>query len=96
IIDFAHHDQEFLRQEHAHRRLGFDHDEMQAWFEAAGLMFEQPAALKGDPLTVVLWTATRASVPAFKMPADDGRRISPPSLASRLPKTRTEDESQIA
>ncbi len=65
IIDFARHDQEHLRRDHAHRRLGFDHDEMRLWFEAAGLAFNEPQSLKGDPLTVVLWTATRVVKPSL-------------------------------
>ena len=37
IADFAPHDLEFLREEHAHRRLGFSDREVQSWFKAAGL-----------------------------------------------------------
>ena len=59
IVDFAPHALEFLRHEHAHRRLGFADGEIAEWFAAAGL---DPAAahpLPGDPLTVVIWTAHR-------------------------------------
>src|SRR5260221_285903 len=41
IVDFAPHDLEFLRTEHAHRRLGFADAEVLAWCRAAGL---EPAA----------------------------------------------------
>lgn len=37
IVDFAPHDLEFLREEHAHRRLGFSDAEMSAWCAAAGV-----------------------------------------------------------
>ena len=37
IADFAPHSLEFLRSEHAHRRLGFSDREVQGWFKAAGL-----------------------------------------------------------
>ncbi len=59
VIDFAPHAQEFLRREHAHRRLGFADGELNEWFTNAGLISEQPIVLDGDPLTVVLWPARR-------------------------------------
>ena len=37
IVDFAPHDLEFLRERHAHRRLGFAPTAMRQWIEAAGL-----------------------------------------------------------
>ena len=37
IVDFAPHELEFLRQEHAHRRLGFADAEIAAWCAAAGI-----------------------------------------------------------
>jgi len=37
VIDFAPHDLEFLREEHAHRRLGFAPEAVTAWLGAAGL-----------------------------------------------------------
>jgi ubiquinone/menaquinone biosynthesis C-methylase UbiE len=60
VIDFARHELEFLRREHAHRRLGFTDTEMHGWFSAAGLVPESPVRLAGNPLTVVIWTARRA------------------------------------
>ncbi len=60
IVDFAPHELEFLREEHAHRRLGFARDPMRQWIEAPGLVVEKaidlPAA-SGDKLTVTLWLA---------------------------------------
>ena len=60
VVDFARHELEFLRREHAHRRLGFTDAEMRGWFTLAGLVPEPPVRLAGDPLTVVIWTARRA------------------------------------
>jgi len=37
VIDFAPHDLEFLRDEHAHRRLGFAPETVTQWLGAAGL-----------------------------------------------------------
>jgi ArsR family transcriptional regulator len=59
IVDFAPHALEFLRDEHAHRRLGFADDDIAAWCRAGGLEPGQPRRLAGDPLTVVIWTAWR-------------------------------------
>jgi ubiquinone/menaquinone biosynthesis C-methylase UbiE/DNA-binding transcriptional ArsR family regulator len=59
IVDFAPHDLEFLRTEHAHRRLGFADAEMIGWCRAAGLEPETVRHLPGHPLTVSLWPADR-------------------------------------
>ena len=59
VIDFAPHNEESLRQDHAHRRLGFAPEEMDNWFRLAGLNAAQPMTLEGDPLSVVLWTGTK-------------------------------------
>ncbi len=64
IVDFAPHALEFLRDEHAHRRLGFADDDIAAWCGAAGLELGQAHRLAGDPLTVVIWTARRQPAPA--------------------------------
>ena len=57
VVDFAPHELEHLRAEHAHRRLGFSDAEIAAWFKAAGLAPERTLALPGDPLTVKIWLA---------------------------------------
>ena len=57
LVDFAPHDQEFLREEHAHRRLGFAESEVAAWCRTVGLVPARAARLAGAPLTVVVWTA---------------------------------------
>ena len=59
LVDFAPHALEFLREEHAHRRLGFSDAEVAEWCRAAGLDPAVPQRLPGDPLTVVIWTAHR-------------------------------------
>ena len=59
IVDFAKHDVEFLRDEHAHRRLGFDGSEVSAWLEECGMTVDKTCQLPpADPdtqLTVTLW-----------------------------------------
>src|SRR5215831_14264400 len=59
LVDFAPHALEFLRDEHAHRRLGFSDAEVAEWCRATGLDPGSPRRLPGDPLTVVIWTAHR-------------------------------------
>ena len=59
IADFAPHHQESLRDEHAHRRLGFADAEISAWLARAGLTPVDTVHLAGDPLTVVVWTAAK-------------------------------------
>jgi SAM-dependent methyltransferase len=59
IIDFAPHQLEELRREHAHRRLGFPEEELIGWIEAAGLAVEPTLHLAGQPLTVSIWIARR-------------------------------------
>lgn len=61
VVDFAPHQLEALRDEHAHRRLGFTDDEVTGWLGAAGLEPGPVTRLPGRQLTVVLWTATRAT-----------------------------------
>lgn len=73
VVDFAPHDLEFLRQGHAHRRLGFAAADMTDWMHGAGLTPLQhellaPSNEKGDAvLTVSLWLAEdpRRQVAAF-------------------------------
>jgi ubiquinone/menaquinone biosynthesis C-methylase UbiE len=65
IADFAPHALEFLREEHAHRRLGFETREVQGWFHAAGLTPLAAEALAprggGEKLTVMVWLARAPS-----------------------------------
>src|SRR6266436_4981591 len=57
IVDFAPHALEFLRIDHAHRRLGFTDDEILDWCRAAGLEPGWARHLPGSPLTVAIWQA---------------------------------------
>jgi len=59
VVDFAPHVLEFLRDEQAHRRLGFADGEVADWCRAAGLDPAPAQHLPGEPLTVVIWTAYR-------------------------------------
>ncbi len=57
VVDFAPHDLDHLRTEHAHRRLGFGDGEVAAWCRRVGLEPGKPIHLTGDPLTVAIWSA---------------------------------------
>ena len=65
IVDFAPHEIEFLRAEHAHERLGFAHAQVREWLAAAGLVAGEARDLATPPgegaqkLTVSLWLAER-------------------------------------
>jgi ArsR family transcriptional regulator len=83
VVDFAPHTLEFLREEQAHRRLGFADGEVADWCRAAGLDPAQPRHLPGDPLTVAIWTAYRRD-PASQVQISrrsTGRRIAPTAEA---------------
>jgi ArsR family transcriptional regulator len=54
-VDFAPHREESLRDQHAHRRLGFATDDITNWCAAAGLGAREAVRLHGAPLTVVIW-----------------------------------------
>lgn len=62
IVDFAPHMLEFLREEHAHLRLGFSDEQMTGWLREAGLEMVDIRELKqadedAKALTVKLWLA---------------------------------------
>jgi ArsR family transcriptional regulator len=66
IVDFAPHALEFLRTDHAHRRLGFRDDTIVGWLEQSGLRPDEPRRIEptgahgaGDDerLVVTLWLA---------------------------------------
>jgi ArsR family transcriptional regulator len=59
IVDFAPHELEYLRNEQAHRRLGFGEGEVVSWCRAAGMDAGLARQLAGKPLTVNIWLATR-------------------------------------
>jgi len=59
VVDFAPHELEFLRAEHAHRRLGLSEAQMAGWARAAGLdvaaLTRFPPTTAAEGLTVCLW-----------------------------------------
>jgi ubiquinone/menaquinone biosynthesis C-methylase UbiE len=60
VVDFAPHDLEFLRDEHAHRRLGFAAETVTQWLTAAGLDALEQKVLPPEPssegkIAVSLW-----------------------------------------
>ncbi|MEM7067331.1 MAG: metalloregulator ArsR/SmtB family transcription factor [Pseudomonadota bacterium] len=67
VVDFAPHELEFLRSDHAHLRMGFAKSQMETWFKDAGLkpvkFQELTSQANGqqakDTLTVSLWLAEK-------------------------------------
>lgn len=62
IADFAPHELEFLREDFAHRRLGFSDKEVQGWFQAANLQTLAGEAIapqvpSKEKLIVKIWLA---------------------------------------
>jgi ubiquinone/menaquinone biosynthesis C-methylase UbiE/DNA-binding transcriptional ArsR family regulator len=62
IVDFAPHSLEFLRTDHAHRRLGFRAETVTTWLEQSGLTASAPRTIAPpddgsgeDRLVVTLW-----------------------------------------
>lgn len=74
IADFAPHDLEQLRTDHAHRRLGIAAEHMAAWLQRAGARLVQhdvlPPPWRKDEtgLTVSLWLAEKSASPAQPQP----------------------------
>jgi len=69
IIDFAPHRLEFLREDHAHLRLGFAQGEIAAWLSECGIGVsgyrELPAGdAKENALTVAIWTGQKPEAAA--------------------------------
>lgn len=61
VADFAQHDVESLREDHAHRWLGFADETVLGWLRQHGLTAAAPVHLPGIPLTVTVWTARRGA-----------------------------------
>jgi ubiquinone/menaquinone biosynthesis C-methylase UbiE len=80
IVDFAPHDLEFLRDAHAHRRLGFAAETVEQWMTQAGLTpvlhrnLAPPGGAK-DKLTVSLWLARDPRAITDLPPIDPNRAI---------------------
>lgn len=67
IADFAPHRLDQLRDQHAHRRLGFADHEVTGWIAAAGLTPGQVVHLPGT-LTVSLWAGEKPDEKADEIP----------------------------
>jgi ArsR family transcriptional regulator len=67
IVDFAPHELEFLRESHAHERLGFAPAQVEQWLADAGLEppsvrhLPPPKGADANMLTVSIWQARRSS-----------------------------------
>jgi ubiquinone/menaquinone biosynthesis C-methylase UbiE len=63
VVDFAPHPHEFLRTEHAHRRLGFPESTVIDWMTAAGLIAHCTTlpADRPDGIAISLWIGERPS-----------------------------------
>lgn len=72
ISDFAPHDLEFLRENHAHRRLGFSDDEVRDWCRRSGLEFVRVKTLtptganQSQQLSVKIWLCVALEIGAHK------------------------------
>jgi len=73
IVDFAPHEEETLRTVHAHRRLGFEAQEIAGFMSAAGLDLIrkdnlEPDAAEANMLTVSLWVGRDRRMIADPLP----------------------------
>jgi ArsR family transcriptional regulator len=64
IVDFAPHELEFLRETHAHRRLGLEPEQVLEWIASSGLKLGshrdlKPGSGRDGKLTVSLWLASK-------------------------------------
>jgi ubiquinone/menaquinone biosynthesis C-methylase UbiE/DNA-binding transcriptional ArsR family regulator len=67
VVDFESHDVESLREQQAHRRLGFSTQQIGAWMGDAGLALSDdlkvsPDEASGQALTVRVWVGRRTSL----------------------------------
>ena len=89
VVDFAPHNLEFLRTDHAHRRLGFRADTVAGWMAASGLsrgpgrtVAPGDDARADERLTVTLWVGVRPDEPAPAAQTNE-RTASPVASAER-------------
>jgi ubiquinone/menaquinone biosynthesis C-methylase UbiE len=75
VIDFAPHDMEFLRDEHAHRRLGFAAETVTQWIEAAGLDFIKQQPLAPGPQAKIAVSIWLGRDPRIVMAAPAAREV---------------------
>ena len=69
VVDFAPHERNELREQHAHRWLGFDDAALHGMLEAGGLVAEAPVRVETGPMAVILWSG--------RQPANDARAPDP-------------------
>ncbi len=62
VVDFAPHELEFLREEHAHRRLGFADKEVQKWAKGGGLEVVHTTNMAAKKLTVKIWRLVKQPI----------------------------------
>ncbi len=80
IVDFAPHEVESLRDEHAHERLGFEPDHVAGWLEEAGLAGVAVRNLEPEThddrqqLTVSVWSARKPAL-APALTAKSGQNL---------------------
>jgi ArsR family transcriptional regulator len=77
VVDFAPHDLAKLRDEHAHRHLGFSDAEITRWCRQAGVEPLEIVHLPGKPLTVTLWLGRRPLAAAKAARAGAARGSAP-------------------
>ena len=81
IVDFAPHNLEFLREEQAHRRLGFAAGDIAKWVAAAGLRLglhrelNPPETAAGTGLIVSLWLARAPATAVIRPRAAQARPL---------------------
>ena len=91
VVDFAPHDLEFLRDEHAHRRLGFAPETVSGWLAAAGLDVRgatrrsRPSRDSDGKIAVSLWLGRDPRIALADAPSGRSRDESPAPAASCMP-----------
>jgi len=59
IVDFLPHKIEKLRENYAHRRLGFSAEEVKEWRSVTGLKFKMMEIMQGSELDIAIWVASK-------------------------------------
>lgn len=73
IADFAYHEREELRRNHAHVRLGFTDEQMLELLSESGFTPSSPVVVPGKELTTKIWAGVKAPEPGTKRRADLNR-----------------------
>lgn len=61
IADFAYHEREELRRNHAHVRLGFTDEQMLELLSESGFTPSAPIVIPGKELTTKVWAGVKAT-----------------------------------